>query len=71
VRSAAKAVADGKGFQFVSDLVHRHKKIGLTEAGAIAYTRHVLWEYRQKDAATASALLAHLSEYVDKVIRFP
>ena len=69
--SAAKAVADGQGFQFVSDLVYRQKQFGFTEGGAIAYTRHVLWEYRHKDMATATALLAHLGEYVEKIILLP
>ncbi len=69
--SASRAVANGQGFQYVSDLIHRQKQSGLTEAGAILYTRHTLWEYRHKDMATATALLAHLSEYVEKIIVFP
>ncbi len=65
MNTATIAVANGKGLQFIHDLIEHNIAQGCSERVAVFETLSLLDQYQKHDAEAALVLIKHLREWID------
>ena len=64
MKTAAQAIADGRGLRFIGQLIQEKRESGLSEQAAVYEIVQLLDKYQKKDEKNALALIKHLREWM-------
>ena len=62
---ATQAIAEGKGFQLIADLMEKFLNSGLSERESVHEVVVILDLYQREDEKSALILIRHLKEYMN------
>jgi hypothetical protein len=62
---ASQAIAEGKGFQLIADLIETLLKSGLSERASVHEVVLILDHLQRKDEESALILIKHLKQYMN------
>jgi len=63
-KTAAQAIADGRGLRYIGQLIQEKQESGLSEQTAVYEIVKLLDKYQKKDETNALALIKHLREWM-------
>ncbi len=65
MKTATAAFVNGKGLQFIDELIEHKVALGCSERQAVSQTLDLLDRYQKHDEEGALILIKHLKEWID------
>ena len=66
MQEASEAIAEGRGFQLIADMMGEFRRSGLTEKEAVHEMVAILDAYQKEEEQNALILIKHLREWMDR-----